>query len=140
MDHSERKTIAFYIGSLTRGGAEHVMVNLSSYFCARGYNVYLVTKLIEEPEYDVPEGVTRILADITKDEESDSRILNLYRRISKLRNIWKDIKPDIIISFIRKNNLMAIASSRGLRIPVAVSIRSDPAELYHFLCLGLLME
>ena len=128
MDHSERKTIAFYIGSLTRGGAEHVMVNLASFFCTRGYKVYLVTKLIEEPEYEVPEGVTRILADITQDEESDSRICNLLRRISKLRNIWKDIKPDIIISFIKKNNLMAIASSRGLSIPVAVSIRSDPAR------------
>ncbi len=128
MDHSERKTIAFYIGSLTRGGAEHVMVNLASFFCTRGYKVYLVTKLIEEPEYEVPKGVTRILADITQDEESDSRICNLLRRISKLRNIWNEIKPDIIISFIKKNNLMAIASSRGLRIPVAISIRSDPAR------------
>ena len=120
------KTIAFYIGSLSRGGAEHVMVNLAAYFYSRGYKVYLVTKLIDEPEYEVPDGVTRILADITDDEETNSRVKNLKNRIKKLENIWKEIRPDIIVSFIRKNNLMAIASSRGLNIPVVVGIRSNP--------------
>ena len=126
MDRSKVKTIAFYIGSLTRGGAEHVMVNLASYFYAQGYKVYLVTKLKEEPEYDVPDGVTRILADITEEEETDSRTKNLISRVKKLRSIWKKIKPDIIVSFIRKNNLMAVASTRGLKIPVVVGIRSNP--------------
>lgn len=120
------KTIAFYIGSLARGGAEHVIVNLASYFKKQGYRVYIVTKLIDEPEYDVPDGIERILADITPQEITSSRIINLYRRIKKLSDIWKKIKPDIIVSFIRKNNLMAIASSRGLGIPVVVSIRSNP--------------
>ena len=124
----EKKVIAFYIGSLSRGGAERVMVNLSRYFCSQDYRVYLVTKTVDEPEYEVPEGVTRIIADITSEEESSSRIANLKNRIMKLRNIWKEIKPDIIVSFIRKNNLMAIASSRGMNIPVVVSIRSNPAR------------
>ena len=66
---AKHKTIAFYIGSLARGGAEHVMVNLAAYFKSQGYKVYLVTKLIDEPEYEVPEGVDRIVADITKEEE-----------------------------------------------------------------------
>jgi len=125
---SEKKVIAFYIGSLSRGGAERVMVNLSRYFTGEGYKVYLVTKTVDEPEYEVPEGVTRIIADITSEEESSSRIANLRNRIKKLKNIWKEIKPDIIVSFIRKNNLMAIASSRGMNIPVVVSIRSNPAR------------
>ena len=125
---AKQKTIAFYIGSLARGGAEHVMVNLAAYFKLQGYKVYLVTKLIDEPEYEVPEGVIRIIADITKEEESGSRISNLKNRVNKLKNIWKEIKPDIIVSFIRKNNLMAIASSRGLGIPVVVGIRSNPAR------------
>lgn len=125
---SDNKVIAFYIGSLARGGAERVMVNLASYFKEQNYTVYLVTKMVDEPEYDVPDGVTRIIADITKDEETSSRIGNLKRRIQKLKNIWSDIKPDIIVSFIRKNNLMAIASAKGLGIPVVVSIRSNPAR------------
>lgn len=125
---SNKKTIALYIGSLSRGGAERVMVNLAQHFCAHNYNVYLVTKTVDEPEYEVPKGVTRIVADITKEEEGNSRVGNLVKRIKKLRGIWKEINPDLILSFIRKNNLMAIASAKGLKIPVVVGIRSNPAR------------
>lgn len=122
----KKKTIAFYIGDLGKGGAERVMTNLARHFREQGYTVYLVTKTVSDSEYEVPEGVTRIVADITCEEETKSRILNLCKRVAKLRRIWKDIKPDAIVSFIRKNNIMAIASSRLMHIPVLVSVRTDP--------------
>ena len=90
----------------------------------------IVTKLKDTDEYSVPKGVTRILADITGDEISKNRIINLYRRIVKLRNIWKQLQPDHIVSFIKKNNFMAITSAVGLHIPVVVSVRSNPAREY----------
>ncbi len=124
------KKIAFYIGSLSMGGAERVIVNLAAYFHSCGYKVTIVTKEQDSDEYPVPEGVTRILADIVGDEISSNRLLNLYRRIAKLRNIWKQLKPDYIVSFIKKNNFMAIASAVGLHIPVIVSVRSNPAREY----------
>lgn len=127
---SREKSIAFYIGSLCMGGAERVIVNLAAYFCSCGYRVTIVTKLQDEDEYPVPEGVTRILADISGAEISNSRILNLYRRITKLRNIWKQLQPDYIVSFIKKNNFMAITSAAGMKIPVIVSVRSNPAREY----------
>lgn len=124
------KKIAFYIGSLSMGGAERVIVNLAAYFHSCGYKVTIVTKEQDSDEYPVPEGVTRILADIVGDEISSSRLLNLYRRIAKLRNIWKQLKTDYIVSFIKKNNFMAITSSMGLHIPVIVSVRSNPSREY----------
>lgn len=122
-----KKRIAFYIGSLDKGGAERVIANLAEYFYSREYEVYVVTKLKEKNEYALSDGITRVIADITKEEEKN-RVWNLYARVRKLRSIWKQIKPDIIVSFIRKNNVMAIASSRFLHIPVVVSVRSDPAR------------
>ncbi len=119
------KRIAFYIGDLGKGGAEHVIRNLAEYFNSRGVETYMVTKLKEEDEYELSEGITRIIADIDPSEEK-GRVHNLFARIRKLRKIWKEIHPDIIVSFIKKNNLMALASSRGLNIPVVVSVRSDP--------------
>ncbi|MBO5486161.1 MAG: glycosyltransferase [Eubacterium sp.] len=127
---TKQKSIAFYIGSLSRGGAERVIVNLAEYFHSSGYRVTIVTKLQDEVEYPVPEGVTRILADITGDEISKNRITNLYRRIARLRRIWKQLRPDHIVSFIKKNNFMAITSSIGMKIPVIVSVRSNPAREY----------
>lgn len=123
---NRKRRIAFYIGSLDKGGAERVIVNLAEYFYSQDYEVYVVTKLKEINEYTLNPGITRIIADITTEEETKSRLGNLYARIHKLRQVWKTIKPDVIVSFIRKNNVMAIASSRFLSIPVVVSVRSDP--------------
>ena len=102
------KSIVFYIGSLSRGGAERVIVNLAEFFFSQGYQVTIVTKMKEKTEYEVSEGIHRILADIEGEEISSSRIKNLYRRIFKLRNIFKQIHPDCIVSFIGKNNFMSI--------------------------------
>lgn len=135
-----QKSIAFYIGSLSRGGAERVIVNLAAYFHSCGYAVALVTKEQSENEYPVPEGVTRIIADIQGNEISKNRIKNLFRRINKLRKIWKDVEPDHIVSFIKKNNFMAIVSAMGLHIPVVVSVRSNPSREYPDMLTRLLVR
>lgn len=126
MEQNEEKSIAFYIGSLCIGGAERVICNLAEYFYGEGYRVTMVTKVRDEKEYELNPGIRRIIADITPEEETGSRIRNLFARISKLKRIWKEVKPDVIVSFIRKNNLMAIASAAPLGIPVIVSVRSAP--------------
>ena len=55
------KSIVFYIGSLSRGGAERVIVNLAEFFFSQGYQVTIVTKMKEKTEYEVSEGIHRIL-------------------------------------------------------------------------------
>lgn len=125
-----KKRIAFYLGSLAQGGAERVVVNLSDYFVKNGYEVIIVTKLRDEPEYTPDPCVTRILADLTKEEMHNNRILDFYGRVRKLRSIWKRIKPQVIISFIGKNNIMSLLSSRFLNIPVILSVRSAPEREY----------
>lgn len=126
MEQNEEKSIAFYIGGLCIGGAERVICNLAEYFYGEGYRVTMVTKVRDEKEYELNPGIKRIIADITSEEETASRIRNLFARIAKLKRIWKEVKPDVIVSFIRKNNLMAIASAAPLGIPVVVSVRSAP--------------
>ena len=126
MNDNKEKSIAFYIGGLCIGGAERVICNLAEYFYSEGYRVTMVTKVRDEKEYELNPEIRRIIADITPEEETGSRIHNLFARINKLRRIWKEVYPDVIVSFIRKNNLMAIASAVPLGIPVVVSIRSAP--------------
>lgn len=126
-----KKTIAFYIASLAKGGAQRVILNLSQSLRDKGYGVVLVTTYIAETEYDLPDGVERILSDITPEEETTNRVKNFHRRYQKLRNIWKDTKPDCIISFIGKNNFMAILTAFGLHIPVLTSVRGEPREEYY---------
>lgn len=126
-----KKKIIFYLSSLTKGGAQRVIINLTEALLEKDYEVTIVTTLKEEKEYDLPKGANRILSDLTREEITGSRVKNLKKRYDKLRKIWKKEKPDIIVSFIGKNNMMAILTSFGLKIPVAVSVRGEPTEEYY---------
>ena len=122
--------IAFMIGSLTKGGSERVMTNLIDYFIGQGHKVTLVTQYKKENEYPLNEQAKRILSDITEEETGRSRILNFIKRFHKLRRIWKRERPDVILVFIGKNNIMTLLTSMGLHIPVVVSVRADPNQEY----------
>lgn len=132
--------IAFYVGSLSKGGAERVILNLAKYFLSIQYEVVMVNYHIEQNEYALPEGIKRYIVDLTEDEITSSRIVNFQRRFSKLRNVWKKERPDRIVSFIGKTNLMTIATSRFLHIPVIISVRSNPAREYQSRAMRLGMK
>lgn len=123
--------IAMLIGALTRGGAEHVLVNLADYLISQGHQVTMVTQYQKENEYPLNANVKRVLSDINEDETTSSRTINFIRRFCKLRRIWKQEQPDVILSFIGKNNIMAIITSTGLPISTIVSVRGEPREEYY---------
>ncbi len=124
------KTIAFSIGSLHKGGAERVIVNLAEHYHNIGYKTYIITKTVAEDEYKISQGIVRINGDIVGDEIKKSRIRNFLARVKKLRNIWKEIAPEVIVSFIGKNNFMTILSTIGLDLAVTVAVRGEPRLEY----------
>lgn len=126
----EKRHIAFYIGSLSKGGSERVFVNLAEYFQSEGYDVTFVTQYQKENEYEYSPGIRRILSDIKEDETTKNRFVNFLRRFRKLRSIWKKVNPDIILSCIGKNNFMAVATSTGLNTKAVVSVVGEPSEEY----------
>jgi len=134
------KKIAFYISSLAKGGAQRVILNLTKSLLTKGYKVTLVTTAFVENEYELPEGAKRIISDIQGEEITSNRISNLKNRFGKLRNIWKEEKPDVIVSFIGKNNFMAILTAWGLHIPVVTSVRGEPREEYYNKMLEILAK
>lgn len=129
-EKNERKKIAFYIGSLRKGGAERVFVNLADYFRGEGYRVVMVTQYQKEEEYDLPDGVERILSEIGEEKVSSSRVLNFLRRLNKLHVIWKKQKPDLVLSCIGKNNFMAVVTTMGTKTKAVVSVVGEAKEEY----------
>lgn len=126
----EKKRIAFYCSSLTKGGAERVFANLAEYFNKKGYKVYVVTQYRYEDEYGISPGITRVISDLTPEETGKGRIRNFIGRFTKLRNIFKDIRPDIVFSCNGKNNLMAMATNTFLKNKVVISVVADPKMEY----------
>lgn len=129
-EKNKRKKIAFYIGSLRKGGAERVFVNLAEYFRREGYRVVMVTQYQKEEEYDLPDGVERILSEIGEEKVSSSRVLNFLRRLNKLHAIWKRQKPDLVLSCIGKNNFMAVVTTMGTKTKAVVSVVGEAKEEY----------
>lgn len=130
------KRIALFIGSLQKGGSERVMVNLAEYFHKKRYEVILVTQYKRDVEYDISPEIRRVYSEPEEHELQGGRIHNFCVRFAKLRSIWKAYKPDIILAFLGKNNLMAIATSMFLTSKVAVSVRGEPTMEYE----GKLMQ
>lgn len=127
----QKKHIAMLSASLIKGGSERVLVNLADYFIRQGYEVTMVTQYKKDNEYEINPQIRRVISDITDEEAGRSRVGNFIKRFGKLRKVWKELSPDIILSFIGKNNMMAIMTSRFLNIPVAVSVRAEPSEEYN---------
>lgn len=124
------KRIALFINSLQKGGSERVMVNLAEYFHNQGYDVILITQYQRDNEYAISAKIRRIYSEPEPEELTGGRIKNFCIRFRTLRNIWKQYKPDIILSFLGKNNLMAISTAAFLPSKVAVSVRGEPTMEY----------
>lgn len=124
------KRIALFVGSLQKGGSERVMVNLAEYFHAKGYEVLLVTQYKREIEYDISPDIKRVYSEPAPELVQGNRLHNFKVRYDTLRNIWKEFKPDLVLSFIGKNNFMTIMTSYKMPHKVAVSVRADPKMEY----------
>ena len=122
--------VAFYIGSLHKGGAERVFVNLAEHFLNQDYQVLMVTQYQKEDEYELARGIDRVISDITPQETTDSRIVNFWRRLEKLHRIWKQEKPDLVLSCAGKNNFMTIVSTMFTKTKPLVSVVGEAKEEY----------
>lgn len=125
-----RKHIAFYIGSLHKGGAERVFVNLADFFRQEGYRVTMVTQYLKEDEYELSEGIKRVISDLTQEELNNSRIANFCKRVIKLHRIWKTEQPDMVLSCIGKNNFMTVVTTMFTQTQSVVSVVGEAGEEY----------
>lgn len=124
------KRIALFINSLQKGGAERVMVNLAEYFHAHKYDVILVTQYKREDEYSISPEIRRVYSEPDTIQLQGGRIHNFCVRFWALRKIWRAYQPDVILSFLGKNNLMAVMTSAFFPCKVAVSVRGEPTMEY----------
>ncbi|MEM9586377.1 MAG: glycosyltransferase family 4 protein [Planctomycetota bacterium] len=120
--------IVCVIHSLNGGGAERVMAQLASRLSGRGHRITLVTlDRADGDRHRVDDKVQRVALDVMFDGDR-GKARQLLRRVSKLRRAIKDLRPDVVLSFCDRTNVLTLASLVGTRIPVVVSERSDPSQ------------
>lgn len=84
-----KNTIVFYIATLTRGGAERVIVNLANYFCRQGWQVYMVTLEADEGLYPMEAGIRKVVLTADGKGNIPGRVGNALGRITQVRRLLK---------------------------------------------------
>lgn len=116
------KRIAFILGSMNRGGAERVVSILANHYATKGWNVDIILLLSGECKYHLDEKIKVIsLANINQ-----SRISQLPKWLSSIRNYIKINKPDSILAFAARINIITAIASLGISNRLVVSERNDP--------------
>lgn len=124
------KKIVLYIDSMRRGGAQRVMFNLSNFFVGVGIEVILVNEVPsckDDSEYNIDKNIKRYFLDSCN---YGNFLEKQIYRIKRLREIIKDEKPEIVLSFLGPTNIRMLISTIGINVKKVVSVRNDPKIEY----------
>lgn len=124
------KRIAFHLNCLARGGAERVVTNLANQFAKEGYEVFIATEWQEEDEYQIDDAVTRVHVGLRDEDQNKGRVTKFFLRIKYLKQFVREYKPDVLIAFAKRANYRALMAAGNMKIPVVISIRTDPKGHY----------
>lgn len=134
------KSIVLYLADLTKGGTQRVAVNLAEYLHSRGHKVTLATTYQLENEYTHSEAIARVLTDAPADALGKGRIADFMTRLNCIKKAFTDVNADIVLSFIGKNNMMAILATMNTNIKCFVAVRGEPTEEYYSRALRLISK
>lgn len=124
------RKIVFHLNCLEQGGAERVVTNLANRFASEGYQVIIATEWYGENEFQIDSEVRRVHVGLRKGDEKKNHIIQFLLRIKYLRQFIKEERPDILIPFARKALYRGLTAAYFIKIPVLISIRTDPAGHY----------
>ena len=114
--------ILFVLGSLGRGGAEHVVTILANDYVEKDWEVHICMLLSNKVEYNIDNKI--VLHDLSNG--GGSRIKRTPYWLNNIRKTVKTVQPDKIVSFAARINLLVLAACLGLKKDIFVSERNDP--------------
>ena len=117
-----KKRIAFFLGSMGAGGAERVISILSREFAKKDWDTDICVLLDNKISYDIHQS-TRVINMVGS---YGSRVKCIPYWLSNIRFYAKNEKPDVIISFAARINILVMLACFGLKVHVLVSERNDP--------------
>lgn len=118
-------------GSLLAGGTERIMADMANYWQRHGWDVTLATWAGPEfaDFYSLERGVRRVWLDVHSANDSSWQLLcATVRRIIKLRNVLRQERPSVVLSFIDTSNILTILATTGLGVRVVISERVHAAH------------
>lgn len=119
--------IAFVIPGLGPGGAERVATLLCNFWAAEGHTVTLITFEGEEATpFHIPDQAVALRRLAASTGSGSGRLLNNFNRVSRLRAVLGELRPDVMVAFTTDANVISLLATRATDIPVVISERNQP--------------
>ena len=109
----------FVAPSLGGGGAERVVLALSSFFLKEGYPFTIVLTKDKSVHYKIPQGVSLV-------DDFASPSVKPLQQITYIRRLMKARPAAVFMSFLPHQNMYTLLASVGLPNKVIISVRNDP--------------
>lgn len=127
----QRKNLTLVIANLGWGGAQKVIAQIANDFARRGWKVSIIS--IDEAPSDVyfrtDPAVRLVYLGISgKSPTAFRALVKNMLRLWTIRTTIREAEPAVVISFLTGTNIRTLIATAGLRIPVIVSERGDPAR------------
>lgn len=124
------RKIVFHLNCLEQGGAERVVTNLANRFAKEGYQVIIATEWYGENEFQIDSEVRRVHVGLQEGDGKKHHLIQFLLRVKYLRKFLKQENPDILIPFARKALYRGLMAAYFMKIPVLISVRTDPVGHY----------
>ena len=123
-----RLTLVIY--KMSGGGAQRVLSIIANHFAEKGWAITLMTfdDGSQPSFYKLHPSIQCVPLSISRQQPNALSTLLMYLlRPIILRSAIRKNKPDVVISFIDLANILTLVATVGLRIPVIISERVNPA-------------
>ena len=109
-------------GGFGAGGAEKIVSILAAHRSGMGDDVYVAGMTMPEggSYFPFPDNVTLMVA------SDDPKARGQWARLQHIRQAIREVKPDLVITFLTKINVLALAAVLGWRVPIIISERNNP--------------
>ena len=117
--------IVFTVDSMNAGGAERVVATISNELRKLGHSISIIMVSYSKNEcfYELDKDIK--LVPLLEGYQSKPRF---FKRVKVLKNALKEIRPEIVISFLPRIIAYTYFAVKGLKIPLVVSERNDPSK------------
>ena len=122
--------ITFVIYKISVGGAQRVLTLLANELCKKGWSVTLLTfdSGSEPAFFELHSGVQHWPLSLMRGQGGCWKAIKVhFLRPWVLRRAIRKSRPDAVIAFIDLTNILTLVATIGLKIPVIISERGNPA-------------
>ncbi len=117
--------ILLIIPTLKHGGAERVVSELANSLVDKDHEVTIVLWIGRERFYSLDKKIDVVDFNSLHGSKID-KVMGLFTIVYRLRKLYRLKKPDAVVSFLTKSNILAILSKSFMHTKVYISERNSP--------------